>query len=209
MKKPALFEFHSQPEKNHLPYDGEVYYHGRVFTDAESDQYMAELRNDIEWYHDKAIIFGKTITTKRMVAWYAEEAFSYRYSGTTKIALPWTASLRKIKQKIESLTSENYNSCLLNLYHDGSEGMAWHSDGEKELRKNGSIASVSFGAERKFSFKHKKSKEKIDLWLESGSLLEMTGTTQRYWLHRLPPTKKVGLPRINLTFRQMDKKIAK
>ena len=81
--------------------------------------------------------------------------------------------------------------------------MAWHSDGEKELRENGSIASISLGAERKFSFKHRKTKERIDTWLEHGSLLEMTSTTQKHWLHRLPPTKKVSEPRINLTFRQM------
>ena len=170
-------------------------------------KYWPNLENEIDWHHDKAIIFGKTITTKRLVAWYAEEAFSYRYSGTTKIALPWTVTLETIKQKIESLTDEKYNSCLLNLYHNGAEGMAWHSDGEKELRKNGSIASVSFGAERKFSLKHRASKERIDLWLEDGSLLEMTGTTQKHWLHRLPPTKKVAHPRINLTFRQIDKSV--
>ncbi|PTB90925.1 alpha-ketoglutarate-dependent dioxygenase AlkB, partial [Marivirga lumbricoides] len=96
---------------------------------------------------------------------------------------------------------ETYNSCLLNLYHNGSEGMAWHSDGEKDLKKNGAIASMSFGAERKFAFKHKESKETVALWLENGSLLVMKGSTQTYWLHRLPPTTKVSEPRINLTFR--------
>ena len=89
----------------------------------------------------------------------------------------------------------------MNLYHDGSEGMAWHSDGEKDLKKNGAIASLSLGAERKFSFKHKKSKENISLFLPNGSLLIMKGSTQTYWLHRLPPTKKIHSPRINLTFR--------
>jgi alkylated DNA repair dioxygenase AlkB len=103
----------------------------------------------------------------------------------------------------EAVSGEKYNSCLLNLYHTGEEGMAWHSDGEKELQKDGAIASLSFGAERKFSFKHKVTKEKIELWLQDGSLLVMKGTTQSHWLHRLPPTKKVLTPRINLTFRQI------
>ena len=79
--------------------------------------------------------------------------------------------------------------------------MAWHSDGEKDLKKNGAIASVSFGAERKFAFKHKGTKERIDLWLEDGSLLIMADETQSHWLHRLPPTKKVETARVNLTFR--------
>jgi alkylated DNA repair dioxygenase AlkB len=101
----------------------------------------------------------------------------------------------------ERLTGETYNSCLLNLYHNGSEGMAWHSDGEKDLKKDGAIASLSFGAERKFAFKHKAMGNRVDVLLEHGSLLVMKGTTQRFWLHRLPPTKKINSSRVNLTFR--------
>ena len=101
----------------------------------------------------------------------------------------------------EEKTGEQYNSCLLNLYHNGDEGMGWHSDAEKELKKNGAIASLSFGAERKFLFRHKQDKETISVFLENGSLLLMYGTTQTHWVHRMPPTKKVTSPRINLTFR--------
>ncbi|MGE8380906.1 MAG: alpha-ketoglutarate-dependent dioxygenase AlkB family protein, partial [Sphingobacterium sp.] len=124
--------------------------------------------------------------------------------NTTKRALPWTKELLELKTLAELKTQETYNSCLLNLYHNGDEGMAWHSDGEKDLKKNGAIASLSFGAERKFAFKHKTTKEKVDLILGNGSLLVMKDLTQRYWLHRLPPTKKVFMPRVNLTFRTID-----
>jgi len=110
-------------------------------------------------------------------------------------------ALKKLKEIVESKSAETYNSCLLNLYHDGSEGMAYHSDGEKDLKKNGAIASISLGAERKFSFKHKDTKETISLILQHGSLLVMKGETQANWLHRLPTTKKSNTPRVNLTFR--------
>ena len=109
-----------------------------------------------------------------------------------------------MKELIEQKTGEAYNSCLLNLYHDGSEGMAWHSDGEKELKKRGAIASLSLGAMRKFSFKHKTTKNVVSLDLKPGSLLVMKGETQQHWLHRLPPTKKVQEARINLTFRTIN-----
>jgi len=102
---------------------------------------------------------------------------------------------------VEDLTQETYNSCLLNLYHNGSEGMGWHSDDEKELLKDGAIASLSLGADRKFVFKHKRSNEKVSVWLEHGSLLLMRGPTQTHWKHSLPTTKKIHSPRINLTFR--------
>ena len=119
----------------------------------------------------------------------------------TKQAHLWTPELLKLKLKVEELSSTTYNSCLLNLYHNGDEGMGWHSDAEKTLLDNGTIASITLGAERKFSFKHKETKQRIDILLENGSLLLMKGTTQKNWLHRLPPTKKVFSPRINLTFR--------
>lgn len=198
-----LFDRPFNATHNHLPKDGIVLYYGKVLDLGLSDQYFSQLRNEIEWRPDQAVIFGKAIETKRKVAWYAEKAFSYQYSGTTKFALKWTDTLIEIKQVVEAISGEEYNSCLLNLYHTGEEGMAWHSDGERELRTNGAIASVSLGAERKFAFKHKQTKERIDLWLEHGSLMVMKGVTQSYWLHRLPPTKKVNHARINLTFRQM------
>ncbi len=200
-----LFENVPNSELNLLPQDGTVNYYGRVMTHEQAGYFYHQLLNTIAWNNDEAIIFGKKILTKRKVAWYGEENFEYTYSKTTKSALPWTEELLTLKKIVEEKTGHTFNSCLLNLYHDGSEGMAYHSDGEKDLKKNGAIASLSFGAERKFSFKHKTTKEKIDLILANGSLLVMKGETQTYWLHRLPPTKKIFTPRINLTFRTIEK----
>ena len=199
-----LFENIPDKDKNLLPKNGTVNYYGKIFKKEEADVFFNLLLNKIDWKNDVAIIFGKKIITKRKVAWYGDEDFNYTYSKTTKIALPFTLELILIKKKIEELSGETFNSCLLNLYHDGNEGMAYHSDAEKDLKKNGAIASISFGAERKFSFKHKDSKERVDVFLENGSLLVMKGDTQTNWLHRLPPTKKIFSERINLTFRQIE-----
>jgi alkylated DNA repair dioxygenase AlkB len=196
-----LFSDSIDISQNILPKDGIVNYYGKIFSLAESNHYLNNLLSNIEWKNDEAVIFGKLIITKRKVAWYGDVEFEYTYSNRTKKALPWTKELLELKTKIEKETGESFNSCLLNLYHTGEEGMAWHSDGEKDLKKNGTIGSLSFGADRKFSFKHKASKETVSVMLEHGSLLVMKGTTQSHWLHRLPPTKKVLKPRINLTFR--------
>lgn len=190
---------------NILPYDGEVNYYGKILTRKNAQHYFDQLLQHIHWENDKAIIFGKLIITKRKVAWYGDKAFKYTYSKTTKLALPWTKELLELKEIVEKNTGETFNSCLLNLYHNGDEGIAWHSDGETDLKKNGAIGSLSFGAERKFSFKHKNTKQSVSIILERGSLLVMKGATQTNWLHRLPPTKKVKTPRINLTFRTIIK----
>lgn len=186
---------------NLLPFDGIVNYYGTIMSSADADRYFNALMENIEWKNDEAIIYGKHIITKRKVAWYGNSNFSYTYSNTTKEALSWTKELLELKQLIEKISGDTFNSCLLNLYHNGDEGMAWHSDDEKSLGLNTCIASLSFGAERKFSLKHKVSKDTISQLLENGSLLIMKGATQSNWLHCLPKTKKVTTPRINLTFR--------
>lgn len=196
-----LFDIEADPKHNHLPYDGTVQYYGKVMQELDADDYFEKLMQNIAWENDQAIIFGRQITTKRKVAWYGDQGYEYTYSNVNRYALPWTLELLELRQRVEQLTGERFNSCLLNLYHTGEEGMAWHSDDETDLKKNGAIASLSFGAERKFAFKHKQSKEKVELYLEHGSLLVMKDTTQSHWLHCLPPTKKVSTARINLTFR--------
>lgn len=187
--------------KNWLPKDGTVNYYGKILDKDLSDFYFEKLLETLEWRNDEAIIFGKKIITKRKVAWYGNEPFEYTYSNISKYALPWTKELLELLQLTQNKTGESFNSCLANLYHDGGEGMAWHSDGEKDLKKDGAIASLSFGAERKFAFKHKQSKETVSIVLENGSLLMMKDTTQSNWVHRLPPTQRINKPRINLTFR--------
>lgn len=186
---------------NLLPYDGTVYYYGPIVSYQLATNYYTALMHNIAWQSDEAIIYGKKIITKRKVAWYAEQPFSYTYSQITKTAHPWIPILQELKDMVEKESGETYNSCLLNLYHTGTEGMAWHSDAEQDLKKNGTIGSLSFGAERKFAFKHKKTKVTIAKILQHGSLLVMKDCTQIHWLHRLPPTKTVQTPRINLTFR--------
>jgi alkylated DNA repair dioxygenase AlkB len=186
---------------NYLPYDGLVSYTGDFLTGAEADDYFAELETGIAWQHDEVTIFGKRLLTRRKVAWYGDRQFGYRYSGHLKVALPWTPDLLELREHLQQFTGQTFNSCLLNLYHTGEEGMGWHSDAEKELLENGAIASVSLGAGRKFMFRHRETKETVTLLLEHGSLLLMEGDTQKHWLHRLPPAKRITQPRINLTFR--------
>ena len=193
--------FSSETIKNILPFDGVTNYYGKILSTQKAQEYFNILMETIEWRNDEALIFGKLIITKRKVAWYGNEEYEYTYSKITKKANLWTPELLELKALVEKESGETYNSCLLNLYHSGDEGMAYHSDGEKMLKKNGAIASLSLGAERKFSFKHKETKQRVDIFLERGSLLVMKEGTQQNWLHRLPPTKKVTTPRINLTFR--------
>lgn len=195
--------FSGDDTRNLLPYGGTALYYGPVLSGEQAGHYLERLLETIGWRNDEAVIFGKHFITKRKVAWYGDSDYAYTYSNTTKSALPWTPELLELKQLTETVTDRTYNSCLLNLYHTGEEGMAWHSDDEKTLGKNASIASLSLGAERKFAFRHKETKETLSLLLENGSLLLMADETQRNWLHSLPKTTKVKRLRINLTFRTM------
>ena len=193
--------FNQDRHQNVLPNDGTVHYLGMILNQDQANHYLQNLLREVPWKNDEAIIYGKHIITKRKVAWYGDKDFAYTYSNTTRFALPWTKSLFELKTKVETITQQKFNSCLLNLYHDGGEGMTWHSDDEEALGKNTTIASLSLGAERKFSFKHKRTKQTVSLVLENSGLLVMKDETQTHWLHSLPKTTKVMRPRVNLTFR--------
>lgn len=196
-----LFESLDGKLKNLLPYGGCVNYFGPVVSQDEADLYYQKLLKEIDWRHDEAVYFGKKTVTQRKIGWYGDREFGYTYSGTRKVALPWTTTLLSLKQLTENLVGDSFNACLLNLYHDGGEAMSWHSDSEAELKPNGAIASLSFGAARTFSFKHNQSNLTLSQVLAHGSLLVMKHETQSFWQHKLPPSKRVDSPRINLTFR--------
>lgn len=193
--------FSNETIENLLPYDGTVLYYGHALGVDACEKYTEALLQTVDWRFDEAVIFGKLIQTKRKVAWYGDAPFTYTYSNVQKNALAWTPELLELKKLLELKTGETYNSCLLNLYPSGNEGMGWHTDGEKMLKKEGAIASLSLGATRMFAFKHRDTQAVVKMVLEPGSLLVMRGKTQAHWLHRLPPTKKVLGLRINLTFR--------
>lgn len=193
--------FPPAPHENLIPCDGTVHYVGKILSDTEADAFMESLLHQVPWRRDEIVMFGKRITTAREVAWYGDPGASYTYSGAKKDPLPWNEPLMEFKARVEGLSDARFNSCLLNLYHTGSEGMGWHSDDEKELGQNPIIASVSLGAERRFCFKHKRTGERVEILLEHGALLVMKGATQANWLHSLPKAAKVTDPRINLTFR--------
>lgn len=186
---------------NILPYDGRVRHLGTPFNHSQQKELFEQLSTEIKWEREHLKMFGKEIQMRRKVAWYADTNFRYTYGGYQRKAEVWTPKLKALKSNIETLAGSSYNSCLLNFYHDGEDGMGWHSDNEKELKKRASIASLSLGSGRMFKFRHKKTKEIIEIWLDPGSLLLMEDETQEFWSHAIPKSKKIKQARINLTFR--------
>ncbi|RAU84133.1 alpha-ketoglutarate-dependent dioxygenase AlkB family protein [Pontibacter arcticus] len=181
--------------------DAEVYFIPDFFTPEESDLYFAELSQSINWKQESIKLFGRDLPMPRLTAWYGDK--SYTYSGLKNEPQPWAPVLLQLKSKIEKITGQHYNSVLLNRYRSGQDSMGWHSDNEQELGLQPGIASISFGAERRFSFRHRINKDlkPLSINLTNGSLLLMQGATQRNWLHSLPKTTKPISERINLTFR--------
>ena len=197
-----MFEtFPSGSTINVLSRDGRVDYYPAIFKPDTCATLVNALTRSLDWQVDQIYMFGKLITTKRKVAWVADDGCFYTYSGVKKNPQAWTPELLVIKERLEKISQWKFNSCLLNLYHDGSEGMGWHSDDEPELEHTAPIASLSLGGERKFSFKHKSDKDSVSLVLENGSVLIMHAPTQEHWHHSLLKTKRPVAPRINLTFR--------
>lgn len=198
--------FAPAPTDNLLPYDGRVNDFGCIIDDDY--QLYDALLTELPWQPDIVTLFGKTHITTRQVVWMGEKDLSYQYSGHTRHSLPWSDAVFHVKLYIEQQLSSigidaNFNSCLLNYYPTGHDGMGYHADDEKELGAQPVIASLSLGATRKFVFKHKKTQDKVALYLESGQLIVMHGETQRFWKHSITKTKTVADGRISLTFRHL------
>jgi len=193
----------TQP-KNILPRNGEAFLFDSFFTVRESKEIFAELLEGIEWKQDHMTIYSKQVNLPRLTAWYGNEGKCYKYSGIVNKPLPWTDFLLDIKQFVEDRLDIHFNSALLNFYRNESDSIGWHSDNEPELGINPVIASLSFGGNRVFQFKHKEYlREQVSQNLQSGSLLLMRGNTQTNWLHRLSKSRKYYEPRINITFRKI------
>ena len=198
--------FAPKPTDNLLPYDGQVNDLG-IVIDYPSPLFY-NLVTELPWQEDIVTLFGKTHVTTRQIVWMGDSDIDYQYSGHTRQTIPWTDTVFHVKHHIEQKLLDlgidaNFNSCLLNYYPSGEDGMGYHADDERELGEQPIIASLSLGATRKFVFKHKKTQDKVELYLESGQLIVMHGDTQSFWKHSITKTKKVTTGRISLTFRQI------
>lgn len=185
--------------------DAELYLLQHVYTAARCLEIFCQLQKNIVWRQDQLRIHGRKISIPRLNAWYGDAGADYSYSGIHFKALPWFPLLSELKEKAQTLSGKRFNSVLANCYRDGNDSVSWHSDDEAELGENPVIASFSFGATRDFALRHKTRRDlkTLKLPLTSGSLLVMTGSTQHYWQHQIPKSKRVTKARINLTFRQI------
>ena len=183
--------------------DAEVYFDPQFYAKEESDLYFRQLMDEVNWKQESIKLFGKLLPMPRLTAWYGDKG--YTYSGLLNEPQQWLPVLQELKKSVEKASGQEYNSVLLNLYRTGQDSMGWHSDDEAALGNEPSIASLSFGAERRFSFKHRSRKDikPQSINLTNGSLLLMQGPTQHHWLHQVPKTAKPVQPRINLTFRKV------
>ncbi|GAF04643.1 alpha-ketoglutarate-dependent dioxygenase AlkB family protein [Saccharicrinis fermentans] len=181
--------------------NGEYLFVPDFFNVEEANRHFKTLLNDVEWKQESMSMYGKVIPFPRLTAWYGDNDKPYSFSGIILSPIQWNEALLEIKAKIEVEAKTIFNSVLLNRYRNGNDSISWHTDSEKELGLNPIIASVNFGATRKFQLRHKESKEKIELKLGHGSLLIMGGELQHYWQHQVPKTKKAVNERINLTYR--------
>jgi len=178
---------------------GTLFYDDAFYDRLQADAVFQAIKAETPWRQES----GRFGPFPRLTMWYADAGLTYTYSGVTHEAIEWTSTLAQIRREVEAVSETTFNSLLLNFYRDGLDSMGYHADDERELGKNPVIASVSFGAERRFHLKHKKSGEKMTFDLAHGSLLVMGGTCQHHWIHCVPKIKATVGERINLTFRKI------
>ena len=184
-----------------LPCDGSARLKSSFFSQTESDRFCSAICEEVPWSSHDLVLFGKRMTEPRLSSWIGDAGVAYTYSGVRRSPEPWTLTLAHLRIECERATGAKFNSVLANLYRSGQDSMGWHADDEPELGAEPVIASLSFGDERRFDFRHRVSGETVSVVLPHGSLLVMSGTTQTHWKHRIARTKRSVSPRVNLTYR--------
>lgn len=204
---PSLFDQQNtiaEPQHIH-PKQADLLLYPHFLAPAQADHYLNQLLHDTPWQQDEIRVFGKTHKIPRLQHFQGDAGIRYQYSDLILNSQPWHPQVNAIKAFIYELTNYRFNSVLLNQYRHGNDKMGWHSDDEPELGPNPVIASVTLGTARKFVLKHKYDTDiaKVELVLPHGSLLIMQGTTQHFWQHAVPASRRIFTPRINLTFRSV------
>ncbi len=183
---------------------GLVVLHEGWLDPGDAAELFVGLRDEIGWRQERIRIHGRDYAQPRLVAWFGDPEATYTYSGLALVPEPWPTRLVAVRERVERDLGAAFNSVLGNFYRDGADSMGMHADDERELGPNPVIASVSLGATRRFTMRHRKNAgERLDLELPGGSLLVMQGTTQHFWRHGIPKQRAIAESRINLTFRRV------
>ena len=171
--------------------------------EKDADAAFAALLAETPWRQERIVVYGRAILQPRLTVWYGDPDARYAYSGLALEPLPWTPLLADLKARVEAAAGARFDSLLMNFYRDGRDSVSWHSDAEPELGRNPVIASLSFGARRRFQLRSRPPlpPARHELPLDHGDLLVMRGATQHEWAHQVPRTARPVGPRINLTFR--------
>ena len=188
-----------------LPFDGSAVLHPRVFSEEFSRKAFERLRAETPWEQPEIVMFGKKYPQAGKSTWHTNTGVNYVYSRIERVAHPMTDLLDEFRLKCESVAGASFNSVLVNLYRDGNDSVSWHSDNEAINGREPTIASVSLGATRRFDLRHRETKQTVRVDLEDGSLLVMSGLSQICWVHQIAKTKTTVGPRINLTFRLVNR----
>lgn len=174
------------------------------FYDAdECERIYRHFLHEHLWPDNRYTVAGRQFTLPRLQTWHADPGIRYSYSNNLLQTQSWTPLLAKIRARIETHLNFPFNSVLVNLYRNGNDYVGWHSDNEQELGEQPFITSLTFGAERRFEFRHKKSSENGRILLRRGTLLLMQPAFQHHWLHCVPIDQSITEERVNLTFRKV------
>jgi len=150
-------------------------------------------------------MYDKIVTAPRIISWHQDKVDGIPSGNSPE----FTAGLNKIRQRVETQIGLKFNAVLLNLYHNGNDGVSWHSDKIDKSGINPIITFVTFGETRMSRLRHKFRKEvmQVHIPLYHGSFLIMTGKTNSFWEHAVPKTAKEVLPESILPFAGSSDKV--
>ena len=95
-----------------------------------------------------------------------------------------------------------FDSCLVNLYRDGSDAVAWHADTVRKVLRDPLVCTVSLGARRSFLLRPAAGGPVARRYAPGeGDLIVMGGACQHDWHHTVPRERSASGARMSITLR--------
>ena len=177
----------------HTVLDGElgcVRYFPAAAAPDEAQRWFEQLREEVPWGAFRRQMYDREVDVPRLVSVYDLDAPE----------LP--AAIGAARAIVQAVAAHGFTSVGLNRYRDGNDSVAPHNDRLDDLIEGAPIALLSLGATRRFVLQTKTvPRRRLDLDLESGSVLVMSYATQLHLNHGVPKTREPVGERISLAFR--------
>ena len=158
------------------------------------------------WVPDHAALFDRLLEIapwqQRTRTMWDDEVLEPRLVATWPTGAELPPEVLELTAPLGERYAVEFDSCLVNLYRDGSDAVAWHADTVRKVLRDPLVATVSLGARRSFLLRPAAGGPVQRRYAPGeGDLIVMGGACQHDWHHTVPRERSASGARMSITLR--------